>query len=85
MQGQYGDDKLVILTILENLGDSPSPDIVDSVIGNGSWTKVNPCSACGEGDIVVQVGEPDDYESSTAWLCEKCIVDALNCIRSYRE
>lgn len=37
------------------------------------------CSACGLNDNSsrIQVGEFPDYESSTAYLCKKCLLDAL--------
>lgn len=61
---------------LASLGDSPSPKQVDEVIGNGSWTslKCNECS--GNVDSVVIVGEPMDYDSSTAYICGPCLCRA---------
>jgi len=70
---------VALLQISENLkalGPSPEPSEVDSVIGNGSWTRLT-CSECGQDvDEVVQVGDEPDYESSTAWLCRPCLKSA---------
>lgn len=55
------------------LGESPSPDDVNQVIGNGSWTDLK-CDECGcSVERVVMVGEEPDYESSTAQLCPSCL------------
>lgn len=58
------------------LGPTPDPDEVDRIIGNGSWTS-NHCDECGEAADTVQVGQPPDYESRTADLCEPCVRRAL--------
>ena len=77
---QYGTDKYDVYKKLVSLGDSPNPDQVDAIIGNGSWTRVPHCSECSsEGEaIVIQVGETPDYDSHTAYLCSDCIRDALS-------
>lgn len=52
--------------------NTASPDDVEKVIGNGSWTRLV-CDECEkESDSVVQVGDEPEYESSTAYLCRKC-------------
>ena len=72
--GQYGLDKLVIADQLDALGPNPNPDDIDAVIGNTSWTSVPVCDNCGvSASVVVMVGEPMDYESSTARLCRSCV------------
>lgn len=60
---------------LKKLGQCPTPDDVDEVIGNDSWTQVPTCSECRKDptDFVVEVGEKEDYESRTAFLCGACI------------
>jgi hypothetical protein len=64
------------------LGPNPSPDAVDRVIGNGSWTDTPTCSECGRAGLpaVVQVGEEPDYDSRTAWLCGDCLRRAIDLI-----
>jgi hypothetical protein len=60
------------------LGESPDPDAVDAIIGNGSWTRVPQCNECKtNGAAVVQIGDEPDYESHTAWVCEDCLKKAL--------
>lgn len=67
-----------IATALERLGPTPNPDAVDAVIGNTSWTSPGSCDECGKAaDELVEVGEPPDYESSTARLCVACAVAAV--------
>ena len=61
------------------LGENPSPDAVDAVIGNSSWTMTPRCDECGSEEVpVVQVGEEPDYESNTAILCESCLTQAVS-------
>lgn len=41
------------------------------------------CDECGEQNkIVVQLGEPDDWDSRTVLLCEGCLKKALDLIRN---
>jgi len=82
--GHYGVDKLEILRALEALGPTPTPEAVDAAIGNGSWTMVPACSGCGAAqcEAVVQVGEDDDYESATAWLCRDCAEAAVAALQA---
>lgn len=59
------------------LGPNPSADDVDAAIGNPTWTQCR-CDECdGKFEEVVQVGQPPDYESSTAELCEGCLNKAV--------
>ncbi len=73
-------DKLAILHALEALEASGSltPDAVDLVIGNRSWTKTGWCDGCDAVDNGprVVVGEPLDYDSRTATLCRACAAEA---------
>lgn len=57
--------------------EAATADEVDAIIGNASWTR-NICNECNRRvDTVVQVGEPDDYESRTAYLCYECVKNAV--------
>lgn len=50
---------------------------VAAITGNTGWTEVPACDECGTwGPVVVQIGEPPDYESSTAEICPACIARA---------
>ena len=54
------------------LGPAPTPEQVDAVTGNTSWTTVPECDACGA-DAVLEVGELRECESATACLCAACV------------
>lgn len=71
-------DKQKIAEKLRSLGDTPNPDDVDRIIGNGSWTKPGKCDECGkDSGSVIQLGEEPDHESHTTWLCELCMREAI--------
>lgn len=51
---------------------------VAKIIGNPSWVRPIRCNDCGEPSYdVVQLGEPPDYDSNTAWVCKGCLEKAL--------
>lgn len=51
---------------------------VAAIIGNGSWTGLENCHECGAKKVpVVQLGQPEDYESHTARICQACLEKAL--------
>jgi len=60
------------------LGPAPEPADVNRIIGNDSWTSQS-CNECNshDCDLVVQLGDEPDYESSTAWVCAECLAKAL--------
>ena len=64
---------------LHALGPDPDPDAVDKTVGNGSWTELC-CDECGTYPLpaVARVGEPPNYESSTADLCLRCAAKATH-------
>ena len=70
-----GSDKEEILIKLQALGTSPTPEEVNTTIGNDSWVQVPECSECDNKhpSLVIRVGEEEDCESMTAYLCEECI------------
>jgi len=52
-------------------------DIAD-IIGNDSWTDLK-CDECNtKVDTVVQLGQDEDYDSRTAYVCQECLYDALS-------
>jgi len=62
---------------LLDLGTHPSPDEVEAVIGNKSWTDCT-CHECGKSvDELVQIGQELDYESMTAEVCFPCLKKAV--------
>lgn len=51
-------------------------DDVNRIIGNDSWTSLT-CDECGkEVDAVVMLGQEPDHDSSTAYICKKCLISA---------
>lgn len=82
----HGHDKKIIYQALLALGEHPTPEQVNDAIGNVSWTRPPRCSECGDIDagIVVQVGEPPDYESDTAYLCIACVENLYELIGQAR-
>lgn len=52
-------------------------DAIAEIIGNRSWT-ANHCNECGkDSDALIQIGQDEDYESSTAWICRDCLSKAI--------
>lgn len=55
---------------LVTLGLNPDPDDVDEIIGNPSWTEVDPCDECGvELDILIGIGAGCESVA----LCKSCL------------
>jgi len=76
-QWRYDDGKRTIYEDLKALGSNPSADFVDMAIGNPTWTACR-CDECdGQFEEVIEVGQPQDYESATAKLCKGCVTYAL--------
>lgn len=74
---QYPNDKDGIGEKLKRL-DNPIAEQINEVIGNDSWTRIW-CSECGDSvEEFIVIGEEEDYENSTAYLCENCITKAYN-------
>ncbi len=65
-------DKLIKLDL-----ETASKEDIAQIIGNDSWTRLN-CDQCNrEVDKVIRLGEVEDYESATAYICPDCLIDAL--------
>lgn len=61
-----------------------TPERIAAIIGNDSWSAVE-CDQCGERvPVAVTVGQPPDYESSTATICEPCLRRALALLEGYK-
>lgn len=74
-----GDDREITYNNLVALGDNPSPDDVNEVIGNNSWTNIT-CSECKESvDSVVELGEVG-YDTEYVYVCKDCLTKALELI-----
>ena len=76
--GRLKNDRKNIYNKLVSLGNTPNPDDVDKVIGNKSWTETMECNECySNSDIIIEVGQEQDYDSMTAYLCPKCLNKAV--------
>lgn len=79
--GSYGDDKRgrMVGNELDALDvETATAADVAEIVGNRSWVCKSTCHECGvETWDAVEVGEPPDYESSTATICVDCLRKAL--------
>jgi hypothetical protein len=51
--------------------------LLTSIAGHSGWTRTE-CHDCGAVDVnVVEMGQPPDYDSCTANICELCLRRAL--------
>ena len=58
--------------------ETATADDVAQIIGNRIWVSPSVCHECEtETWDAVQVGEPPDYDSSTATICANCLRAAL--------
>lgn len=74
---QYPSDYRNVGEKLKEVGDKITPDMVDDIIGNKSWTRVPSCAECGKNtSAVILLGEEIDYESEYAHICKKCLKKA---------
>lgn len=74
----YKENQIGLWKKLCDLGPSPNPDEVDRLIENDAWTDVGKCNECNkECDMLIEIGEEPDYESSTARVCLPCLKKAL--------
>ena len=66
--------KRMTLTALQSLNtDTATAKDVSDIIGNESWTRMT-CDGCSKGvTALLTVGQPRDYDSNTADLCESCV------------
>ena len=58
---------------------NPTPEEINAIIGNASWTTPPKCGECNKQfDYIIKIGEEQDYESNTAYICRSCLVKASN-------
>lgn len=65
------------------LGKAPSPEDVDRIMGNKSWTEVPACSCCGKGGLELVVGMQDYHDEPGATIgtvCPDCLAWALSLV-----
>jgi hypothetical protein len=63
-----------------NALDAETATAVDvaAIIGNSSWVCAPKCDECNEHSwSCVEIGEPADYDSSTATVCIECLRKAV--------
>lgn len=71
-------EKQGIAKRLDNLDpETATAEDVEAIIGNRSWAELPKCHECGKRHpVVVEIGEPVEYESATAQLCYSCLSQA---------
>lgn len=79
----------VIYNNLIKLGATPTPEDVNEVIGNISWTRVPSCEECdgqctNEEDWVIVVGGGFNCDSSPTYICGNCFDEILKEVSTYR-
>lgn len=58
--------------------DTATAQDVAAIIGNNSWAGPTACHECGQTVArTVEIGQPPDYDSHTAQVCEACLRKAL--------
>lgn len=78
--GRHHDTRQGYLDLIAK-GETITAADVEQIIDNRSWTRPQVCSDCGCVDAVIQIGEPPDYESYTAYLCAACVQKAMKLIK----
>ena len=76
----YG--KEAIYEKLLKLDSNATAEDVKDIIGNDSWTNLR-CDECETDglDVIIQVGQEPDYDSSTVNLCIDCSVKATSLLK----
>ena len=73
----YEDKKDILLKLQAIDANTATADDVKNISGNSTWTSIA-CNECGKNvDAVVECGEPQDYESNTAYICKECLTKAV--------
>lgn len=74
---RYSDEKDK-MAIKKKLKGVTNVDEINKIIGNDSWTALEKCNECGlTSKIIVRLGENEDYDSKTAYMCKGCLVKAI--------
>ncbi|MBB03976.1 MAG: hypothetical protein CML03_00380 [Pseudooceanicola sp.] len=60
-------------------------EIIDAIIGNGSWT-TNTCDSCGKDcETLVRIGEEPDYDARWQDLCRECLIAGVELFDTTRK
>ena len=74
---EHGNDKKTVYENLVALGENPTPEQINGVIGNNSWARLE-CSECNkEVDTVVILSCYD----SDFYICKKCLNKCSRLVR----
>lgn len=69
--------KLDILDRLRALNGTGTPEQINSIIGNNSWTK-NYCHECGkDSEILIHLGDAPREDTTWIHVCPDCLKAAL--------
>lgn len=80
-------EKIRISRLLHALDvETATAEDVKRITGRDTWAGIVGCTACGnDSSIVAIVGEPPDYDSSTAWLCPDCVAKTFALVQAAKE
>ncbi len=63
---------------ISSLGEDLSPDNIDRIMGDKTWTETV-CDECKSNNYdVVELGDEHGYDSNTANICKLCLAKALS-------
>jgi hypothetical protein len=72
----------VIYDRLVALKGNGTPEEIEKIVGNTSWTDIS-CDECGRNvEVAVTVGEEEDYDTRTARVCLDCLNKAVRLARA---
>ena len=79
---QYPEDKDGIGRKLQLAGPDITPELVNQIIGNTSWTDIPECEECGavESTKTIYVGSNDPWKEPGVILCASCVRRAFKLI-----
>lgn len=79
----YGKDRELTYKKLLSAGKAPSYSQVNKIIGNSSWTDCK-CEQCGKyKDSIVELGQPQGYDTATTRVCFVCLEDAYKTFKEF--
>lgn len=75
---KFGDRKKEVYEQLVSLGDNPTPEEVNTIIGNTSWTRLECNECCKEVNEVVVFETAHEYQTE---VCKKCLNKSIKLIK----
>jgi len=85
--GWVNSDRLQERNKVNQLPELPTREMLEAINSAfGSWLRIPYCNNCeaDDGRLVVELGEPFEYDSTTIYLCGSCLRSALGLIDGKR-